>query len=124
MNYNIQTCATEFKLTKKDALHNLLFVMGFNAFGGLSLLFLALLGRLGSDTTGLQQRLRAEAREKGGANLSFDSVKEMELIQGFVYESLRFQPTVPTQYGRAKKDKERRASSRVPAGGYEGPKGV
>ncbi|KAM7495222.1 hypothetical protein LguiB_029831 [Lonicera macranthoides] len=95
---------TEFKLTKKDALHNLLFVMGFNAFGGLSLLFLALLGRLGSDTTGLQPRLRAEAREKGGANLSFDSVKEMELIHGFVYESLRFQPTVPSQYGRAKKD--------------------
>jgi hydroperoxide lyase len=100
----VERGVTEFKLSQKESLHNLTFVMGFNAFGGLSLLFLALFDRLGADKTGLQERMREEAKSKGGSTLTVDSVSQMDLIHSFVYESLRFNPTVPTQYGRAKKD--------------------
>lgn len=45
-----------------------------------------------------------EVREKGGSTLSFDSIKEMELVQSVVYETLRLNPPVPLQFGRARKD--------------------
>ncbi|PSR95289.1 Fatty acid hydroperoxide lyase [Actinidia chinensis var. chinensis] len=93
----------EFGLTRDEAVHNVLFVLGFNAFGGFSIFFPSLLGTLGSDTT-IQESLRAEVRAKGGSTLSFDSIKDMELVQSFVYETLRLNPPVPTQYGRARKD--------------------
>lgn len=85
-------------------IHNLLFVLGFNAFGGFSVFLPSLIGTISSDTTGLQRRIVEEVRSKGGSNLSFDSVKEMELVQSVVYETLRLNPPVPLQYGRARKD--------------------
>ncbi|KAL8205271.1 hypothetical protein R6Q57_008822 [Mikania cordata] len=97
---------TEFKLSKEDVIHNLLFILGFNAFGGFSLFFLSLLASLESGTTGIQEKLRKEVREKAGSGigLSFSSVQEMDLVQSFVYETLRLNPPVPLQYGRARKD--------------------
>ncbi|KAF2284909.1 hypothetical protein GH714_032377 [Hevea brasiliensis] len=61
-------------------------------------------GTVASDTTGLQERLRKEARENGGPSLTFDSVKEMPLVQSVVYETFRLNPPVPLQYARARKD--------------------
>uniref|UniRef100_A0A5B6ZF67 Putative CYP74B24 n=1 Tax=Davidia involucrata TaxID=16924 RepID=A0A5B6ZF67_DAVIN len=100
----IQRGVTEFKLSEQETIHNLLFILGFNAFGGFSVFFPTLLSTLGTDKTGLQEKLRKEVREKSGSTLSFDSVKDMELVQSFVYETLRLNPPVPLQFGRARKD--------------------
>lgn len=97
---------TEFKLSKEDAIHNLLFTLGFNAFGGFSIFLPRLLASLGSDKSGIQEKLRKEVREKAESGLSFKSVTEMDLVQSFVYETLRLNPPVPLQYGRARKDFE------------------
>jgi hydroperoxide lyase len=93
-----------YGLSSEESIHNLLFVLGFNAFGGFSVFLPSLLSALLSDTTGLQERLRKEAREKGGSTLSINSVKEMPLVESVVYETLRLNPPVPLQYGRARKD--------------------
>ncbi|KAK1439814.1 hypothetical protein QVD17_05636 [Tagetes erecta] len=95
---------TEFNLSKEDTIHNLLFILGFNAFGGFSIFFLSLLASLESDKTGIQEKLRKEVREKADSGLSFKSVQEMDLVKSFVYETLRLNPPVPLQYGRARKD--------------------
>lgn len=101
----IERGKTEFGLTHEEAVHNLLFILGFNAFGGFSIFFPTLMNAIASDTTGLQERLRKEVREKlGTAELSFDSVKELELVKSVVYETLRLNPPVPTQFARARKD--------------------
>lgn len=44
-------------------------------------------------------------REKLADNiLSIETVKEMDLVNSFVYETLRLNPPVPSQFGRARKD--------------------
>ncbi|PKI62222.1 hypothetical protein CRG98_017356 [Punica granatum] len=103
----IERGKTEFGLSHEEAIHNLLFILGFNAFGGFSIFLPALVNAIASDKTGLQERLRKEVREKlggPGAELSFESVKEMELVKSVVYETLRLNPPVPTQFARARKD--------------------
>lgn len=95
---------TEYGMSSEETIHNLLFILGFNAFGGFSVYLPSLLSTLLSDTTGLQERLRKEVREKGGSTLSINSVKDMPLVQSVVYETLRLNPPVPLQYGRARKD--------------------
>lgn len=99
---------TEFGLSHEETVHNLLFFLGFNAFGGFTAFFPTLMNAIASDTTGLQERLRKEVRAKlggpAGAELSFESVKEMELVKSVVYETLRLNPPVATQFARARKD--------------------
>ncbi|CAN1220161.1 Probable inactive linolenate hydroperoxide lyase [Linum perenne] len=100
----VQLGVTEFGLSEEEAVHNLLFTLGFNAFGGFSVFLPSLFGRLLSDKTGLQDRIRLEARQNGGSDLSFDSVKQMPLIESVVYETLRLSPPVPNQFARARRD--------------------
>lgn len=100
----IKRGVTEFGLSEEEAIHNLLFVLGFNAFGGFSVFLPSLINAIASDSTGLQEKLKKEVREKGGSTLGFSSVKEMELVQSVVYETLRLNPPVPLQYARARKD--------------------
>ncbi|KAL5573399.1 hypothetical protein UlMin_022996 [Ulmus minor] len=95
---------SEFGLSEEQTIHNLLFILGFNAFGGFSIFLPTLIGTIASDKTGLQQRLVKEVRQTGGSTLSFDSVKQMELVQSVVYETLRLNPPVPSQFARARKD--------------------
>ncbi|KAL1555501.1 fatty acid hydroperoxide lyase, chloroplastic-like [Salvia divinorum] len=96
---------TEFNLSKEEAIHNLLFILGFNAFGGFSLFFLSLLSKLSEQKPSVHEELRREVREKLSNNvLSFETVKEMDLVNSFVYETLRLEPPVPQQFGRARKD--------------------
>ncbi|XAR68121.1 hypothetical protein NMG60_11003136 [Bertholletia excelsa] len=94
----------EFGLGEEEVVHNLLFILGFNAYGGFSIFLPKLLKIIGSDSTGMQQRLREEVRTKSCEGLSVESVKEMELVQSVVYETLRLNPPVPLQYARARKD--------------------
>ena len=100
----INRAEIEFGLTQEAAIHNLLFVLGFNAFGGFSVFLPSLIDAIATDTTGLQQKLAKEAREKGGSTLTLDSIKDMDLTQSVVYETLRLNPPVPLQYARARKD--------------------
>lgn len=103
----IERGKTEFGLSHEETVHNLLFIVCFNAFGGFSAFFPVLMNAIASDTTGLQERLRKEVREKlggPGAELSFESVKEMELVKLVVYETLRLNPPITTQFARARKD--------------------
>lgn len=95
---------TDFGLTKEETIHNLLFVLGFNAFGGFSVFLPSLIGTIASDTTGLQAKIVKEVRENAGSTLSFDSVKNLQLVQSVVCEALRFNPPVPLQFARARKD--------------------
>ncbi|KAH7576714.1 hypothetical protein JRO89_XS01G0135000 [Xanthoceras sorbifolium] len=98
---------TEFGLTKEETIHNLLFILGFNAFGGFSVFLPSLFNRIASDKTGLQQSLRDEVKQNCGpssSSLSFESVKNLPLVQSVVYESLRLSPPVPLQFARARKD--------------------
>lgn len=104
----VQRGETEFGLSASEAIHNLLFTLGFNAFGGFSIFLPSLLSNITSDKTGLQAKLREEVRRIAGSStstrLSFDSVKDMELVNSVVYETLRFNPPVPLQFARARKD--------------------
>lgn len=100
----LERAQTEFKLTKQEAIHNLLFILGFNAFGGFSLFLSALITNLG-DHKNIHEELRKEVREKLlDKPLSTETVKEMDLVNSFVYETLRLAPPVPLQYARARKD--------------------
>lgn len=101
----VQRGQDEFGLTKEEAIHNLLFILGFNAFGGFSILLPKLINAIASDTTGLQAKLRSEVKEKCGTSaLTFESVKSLELVQSVVCETLRLNPPVPLQFARARKD--------------------
>ncbi|GFP79578.1 linolenate hydroperoxide lyase chloroplastic [Phtheirospermum japonicum] len=101
----VQRAQTEFGLTEEEAIHNLLFTLGFNAFGGFSIFFPTLISNLG-DQKSVHDELRKEVRQKlsGSKGLSFETVREMDLINSFVYETLRLSPPVPSQFGRARKD--------------------
>lgn len=96
----------DFGLTRDEAIHNLLFVLGFNAYGGFSVFLPSLIGRINGDNSGLQERIRSEVREVcgSGSDLNFKTVNEMELVKSLVYETLRFSPPVPLQFARARKD--------------------
>jgi hydroperoxide lyase len=94
---------TEFGLNQEETIHNLLFILGFNAFGGFSIFLPGLISRIVSDTA-LQEKLRDEVRQNAGPSLSFESVMKMPLVQSVVYETLRLSPPVPLQFARARKD--------------------
>ncbi|KAL6629700.1 hypothetical protein ACP70R_029465 [Stipagrostis hirtigluma subsp. patula] len=100
----------EHGIAKKDAINNVLFVLGFNAFGGFSVFLPFLLGKVGEagDPTGLRPRLREEVRRvlasAGDGEVGFGTVREMPLVRSTVQEVLRLKPPVPLQYGRARKD--------------------
>lgn len=100
----VQRGVTEFGLKKDEVIHNLIFTLGFNAYGGFSIFLPVLLDRILKDKTGLQQRIIEEVRAKSVSGLTFESVKEMELVYSVVYETLRLDPPVPSQFGRARKD--------------------
>lgn len=104
----IQRGKTDFGLTEQEAIHNLLFIIGFNAFGGFSRFLPALVNNLGLNNGEIQDTLRKEVREKctSPSLLSFSAVQDMPNVASFVYETLRFQPPVPLQFGRARKDFE------------------
>ncbi|OEL36944.1 Linolenate hydroperoxide lyase, chloroplastic [Dichanthelium oligosanthes] len=102
----------EHGIGEKDAINNLLFVLGFNAFGGFSVFLPFLVAKIGeaADPSALRPRLREEVRGvlracgDDGAEFGFKAVREMPLVRSTVYEMLRMSPPVPLQFGRARKD--------------------
>ncbi|KAH6830086.1 allene oxide synthase [Perilla frutescens var. hirtella] len=93
-------------LKRDEACHNLVFLAGFNAYGGMKNVFPALIKWVGNGGADLHRRLAAEIRaavkEKGVSLAALE--KEMPLTKSVVYEVLRIEPSVPYQYGKAKQD--------------------
>lgn len=95
-----------FGISKDKACHNLVFMAGFNAYGGSKTLFPALIKWVGSAGEKLHRQLADEirtiVRDEGGVTLS--ALEKMSLTKSVVYEALRIEPPVPFQYGKAKED--------------------
>ncbi|KAI4318637.1 hypothetical protein MLD38_032314 [Melastoma candidum] len=93
-------------ISRDEACHNLIFLMVFNAFGGMKTAFPVLLKWVGTAGKDLHHRLADEIRgiveAEGGLTLA--SLEKMRLTKSVVYEALRIEPPVQFQYGHAKED--------------------
>ncbi|XP_047952197.1 allene oxide synthase 3-like [Salvia hispanica] len=93
-------------LSRDEASHNLMFVMGFNSYGGTKILFPALLKYVGGGGEDLHRRIAVEIRgvveEEGGVTLA--ALEKMSLVKSVVWETMRIEPPVQFQYGKAKED--------------------
>ncbi|KAI3446053.1 hypothetical protein Pfo_002718 [Paulownia fortunei] len=93
-------------VTRDEASHNLMFLTGFNSYGGMKLLFPALLKYVGTGGEELHRRLAGEIRaivkDEGGVTLA--ALEKMSLTKSVVWEALRIEPPVQFQYGKAKED--------------------
>ncbi|KAJ7967379.1 Allene oxide synthase [Quillaja saponaria] len=98
--------AERLGLKRDEACHNLLFMVCFNAYGGIKTFFPALLRWVGLAGENLHKQLadeiRTVVRHEGG--VSFGALDKMTLTKSVVYEALRIEPPVPYQYGKAKED--------------------
>ncbi|KAK9066698.1 hypothetical protein SSX86_014021 [Deinandra increscens subsp. villosa] len=95
-------------IPKEEALHNILFAVCFNSFGGMKVLFpntlkwIALAGE--NVHTQLAQEIRGAITSYGDGKLTMAAMEQMPLMKSVVYESLRIEPPVQFQYGKAKSD--------------------
>lgn len=93
-------------LKRSEACHNLVFMAGFNAYGGLKNQFPVLLKWVGLGGEELHRELASEIRgivkEAGGVTIQ--SLEKMCLVKSVVYEAMRIEPAVPYQYARARED--------------------
>lgn len=99
--------AERLGVSRDEACHNLLFATCFNSFGGMKILFpnmIKLIGRAGVKLhTQLAEEIRSVIRSNDG-KVTMAAMEQMPLMKSVVYESLRIQPPVQSQYGKAKKD--------------------
>lgn len=93
-------------LDRKEATANLLFFLCFNGYGGFNIIFPLLTGYI--DRFGGPELMHALHEEVtavvAGGEVTLAALQNMPLVRSVVYEGLRFQPPVPYQYGRAKRD--------------------
>ncbi|KAL5562555.1 hypothetical protein UlMin_032302 [Ulmus minor] len=103
---SLDEAENKFGIERAEACHNLVFMAGFNAYGGMKAWFPTLIKWVGSAGSELHRQLREEIRtvvkEEGGVTLA--ALTRMELTKSVVYEALRIEPPVPFQYGKAKED--------------------
>ncbi|KAL4588778.1 hypothetical protein LXL04_001673 [Taraxacum kok-saghyz] len=93
-------------MKREEACHNLVFLAGFNAFGGMKVLFPTVIKLIGSGGESLHRRLAEEIRAvvKEEGDVSFSALEKMPLTKSAVYEVLRIDPPVPFQYAKARED--------------------
>ncbi|KAJ4964415.1 hypothetical protein NE237_024354 [Protea cynaroides] len=94
-------------IQREEACHNLLFATCFNSYGGMKILFPSLLKFIGQAGVKLHKQLAEEIRtvvQSNGGTVTMSGMEQMELMKSVVYETLRIDPPVPLQYGKAKKD--------------------
>ncbi|KAL2328907.1 hypothetical protein Fmac_022334 [Flemingia macrophylla] len=93
-------------IKREEACHNLVFMLGFNAQGGLVNQFPILIKWIGLGGEDLHRELAGEirtvVREEGGVSLG--ALDKMTLTKSVVYEALRIEPAVPFQYAKARED--------------------
>lgn len=97
--------AEKIGIKRDEACHNLVFLAGFNAYGGMKAVFPSLIKWVATGGEDLHRRLadeiRAVVKEKG---VTLAAINEMTLTKSVVYEALRIDPPVPYQYAKAKED--------------------
>lgn len=99
--------AQRLGIDRDEAAHNLLFATCFNTFGGLKILFPSMLKWIGRAGVKLHTQLAEEIRsvlKSNGGNVTMKALESMTLTKSVVYEALRINPPVTSQYGRAKRD--------------------
>ncbi|XP_034680928.1 LOW QUALITY PROTEIN: allene oxide synthase 3-like [Vitis riparia] len=98
--------AESMGIKRDEACHNLVFLAGFNACGGMKTLFPALIKWVGLAGEKLHGQLADEIRSivKAEGGVTFAALDKMDLTKSVVYEALRIEPPVPFQYGKAKED--------------------
>lgn len=90
---------------REKACHNLLFMVCFNAFGGLMILFPSIIKAIVQVGGELQRNLAKEVRGAVlGRDIDAEALARMALVRSTVYEVLRMNPPVPLQYAKAKED--------------------
>ncbi|KAK9942277.1 hypothetical protein M0R45_007952 [Rubus argutus] len=99
--------AERLGIPRDEACHNLVFLVVFNAYGGMKVLFPALLKWVGIAGQTLHRQLRNEIRtvvKEAGGKVTLSALEKMTLTKSVVYEALRMEPPVPFSHGKAKKD--------------------
>ncbi|XP_078430550.1 allene oxide synthase [Wolffia australiana] len=99
--------AERMGISKEEACHNVIFALCFNAFGGFKILFPTMMKWLARAGIGVHTRLAEEVRaavRAHGGQVTMRALEEMTLVKSAVYETLRIEPPVPFQYGRARRD--------------------
>nr|QCF46584.1 allene oxide synthase [Pohlia nutans] len=92
-------------IERNDAIANLVFFLGFNAYGGFNILFPEVVAFIQSAGKDLMHELHEEV--KGAVTdgtVTLQALENMPLLKSVVYEVFRFKPPVPYQYARAKTD--------------------
>ncbi|KAJ7548242.1 hypothetical protein O6H91_07G004100 [Diphasiastrum complanatum] len=103
----IAVASSKFGLDREEATHNLIFILGVNAWLGLIRLFPAIIYHVANGGSELQGRLRAEVRSSASstrAGLTAEAIASMPLIRSTVLEVLRLSAPAKYQYARAKTD--------------------
>ncbi|XP_058222749.1 allene oxide synthase 1, chloroplastic-like [Rhododendron vialii] len=99
--------AEKMGISREEACHNLLFATCFNSFGGMKIFFPSVLKWVGQSGVQLHEKLATEIRSairSNGGEVTMAAMEQMPLMKSVVYESLRIDPPVPFQYGKAKRD--------------------
>ena len=82
-----------FGIKREEACHNLVFLAGFNAYGGMKAWFPTLIKWVGSGGESLHRQLADEIRtvvkEEGGVTIT--ALEKMSLTKSVIYEALRNQ---------------------------------
>ncbi|CAL1396211.1 unnamed protein product [Linum trigynum] len=94
-------------ISREEACHNILFAICFNSWGGFKILFPSLMKWIGRAGMEVHTRLAREIRTAtaaGGGGITMAAMEKMPLMKSVVYETLRIDPPVSLQYGKAKKD--------------------
>ncbi|KAL0366150.1 UNVERIFIED_CONTAM: Allene oxide synthase 1, chloroplastic [Sesamum radiatum] len=99
--------AEKLGISRDEACHNLVFTTCFNSFGGLKIFFPNMLKWVGRAGVKLHAELAQEIRsaiKSNGGNVTMAAMENMPLMKSVVYEALRIEPPVPSQYAKAKRD--------------------
>ncbi|KAH6822159.1 allene oxide synthase [Perilla frutescens var. hirtella] len=94
-------------VSRDEACHNLVFATCFNTFGGMKIAFPNMLKWIGRAGVTLHTELAKEIRsavESSGGKVTMAAMENMPLMKSVVYESLRIEPPVPSQFAKAKRD--------------------
>ncbi|XP_072998936.1 allene oxide synthase 4-like [Typha latifolia] len=99
--------AQEMGLSRDEALHNIIFATIFNAYGGVKIFLPVIFKWLAIAGPNLHARLAREVRSvvrSDNGSLTPAGLDRMDLVKSVVWESLRMDPPVEYQYGRARSD--------------------
>ncbi|KAM7440752.1 hypothetical protein ABFA07_010146 [Porites harrisoni] len=91
-------------ISEEQALMDMLFMLNFNAYGGVSGALRTCIARLYILENEYKDRMKREIITvmSNGQEFSKESLKEMPLLKNFVLEVLRMHPPVPVFFGRAR----------------------